>query len=345
LKTRDASGIAVIGAGSWGTTLANLLARKGNRVDLWVREEDVYRQISDKGVNETFLPGVSLDKRLRPTLGFGEALEGKRVVVIAAPSHVYRDVLEAMKPHLEKGLLLVSATKGIENNTLMVMSQVAGEVLGAHFEGDFFCLSGPSFAREVSACLPAAVTVACSVPEKGKTIQRLFSTNFFRVYLSDDLMGVQLGGALKNVIAIAAGACDGLSFGHNARAALITRGLAEISRLGLALGANPLTFAGLAGMGDLVLTCTGDLSRNRTVGIEIGKGKSLSEVIGAMKMVAEGVKTCRSAFMLGEKKGVDMPITKEIHSVLYQQKSPHDAVRDLMGRELKNEIELGCCGR
>jgi glycerol-3-phosphate dehydrogenase (NAD(P)+) len=338
------SEIAVIGAGSWGTTLANLLARKGFSVDLWVREEDVFRQMVEERENGTFLPGVNLDQRLRPVRGFRDALAGKRVVVIVAPSHVFRQVLAGMQPYLERNVLIVSAAKGIENDTLMVMSQVAGEVLGAGSDACVACISGPSFAREVSAGLPAAVTVACEDPEKGRILQQLFSTEFFRVYLSDDLVGVQLGGALKNVIAIAAGACDGLAFGSNARAALITRGLAEMTRLGVAMGARPLTFSGLAGMGDLVLTCTGDLSRNRTVGMEIGQGRSLEEILGGMKMVAEGVKTCRSAHMLGVKMGVEMPITSQVHAVLYERKAPQDAVKDLMGRELKNEIEFSVFG-
>jgi glycerol-3-phosphate dehydrogenase (NAD(P)+) len=333
------SEIAVVGAGSWGTTLANVLARKGFQVDLWVREREVFDQIKGKRVNETFLPGVYLDDRLRPVQSFEDVLRGKKVVVTVAPSHVLRDVLTDMKPCLAEEAVIVSATKGIENDSLMVMSEVAGEVLGKGYEARFTCLSGPSFAKEVSALLPAAVTVASVDGEIGGMLQRLFSTEIFRVYLSDDLIGVQLGGALKNVIAIAAGICDGLGFGYNARAALITRGLAEIARLGVAMGANPLTFSGLAGLGDLVLTCTGDLSRNRSVGVKIGRGESIDEILGPMKMVAEGVRTCRSAYMLSLKKGVDMPITRQVYEVLYEGKAPHDGVRDLMARELKNENE------
>jgi len=340
LNIEDISGIAVVGAGSWGTTLANLLAQKGFQVDLWVREKEVFDQITRKRVNEIFLPGVSLDERLRPVQRFEDALDGKKVVVTVAPSHVLREVLAAMKPHLNREVVLVSATKGIENDTLMVMSEVAGEVLGKDYEAGFTCISGPSFAKEVSASLPAAVTVASLDTEKGRMLQSLFSTGSFRVYLSDDLLGVQLGGALKNVIAISAGICDGLAFGYNARAALITRGLAEIARLGVAMGANPLTFSGLAGLGDLVLTCTGDLSRNRSVGVKIGQGKNIDEILGPMKMVAEGVKTCRSAHMLALKRGVDMPITREVYEVLYERKPPKDAVRDLMARDLKEENEF-----
>ncbi|MFO8090221.1 MAG: NAD(P)H-dependent glycerol-3-phosphate dehydrogenase [Desulfatiglandaceae bacterium] len=340
LNIEGISEIAVVGGGSWGTTLANLLARKGFHVDLWVREKEVFDQIRLKRVNETFLPGVYLDDRLRPLRRFEDVLEGKNVVVTVAPSHVLRDVLADMKPYLAEDVVIVSATKGIENDSLMVMSEVAGEVLGNGYEALFTCLSGPSFAKEVSAGLPAAVTVASLDGEIGPMLQRLFSTESFRVYLCDDLVGVQLGGALKNVIAIAAGICDGLGFGYNARAALITRGLAEITRLGVSMGAEPLTFSGLAGLGDLVLTCTGDLSRNRSVGVKIGQGEKIGEILGPMKMVAEGVKTCRSAHMLGLKKGVDMPITREVYEVLYERKAPKDAVKNLMARELKNENEF-----
>lgn len=334
------SKIAVVGAGSWGTTLANLLAQKGFHVDLWVREKEVYDQISLKRVNETFLPGVYLDNRLRPLQRFEDVLEEKKVVVTVAPSHVLRDVIVEMKPHLAEDAVLVNATKGIENDSLMVMSEVAGEVLGNGHKAAFTCLSGPSFAKEVSASLPAAVTLASLDREIGEMLQQLFSTESFRVYLCDDLVGVQLGGALKNVIAIAAGICDGLGFGYNARAALITRGLAEITRLGVSMGAKPLTFSGLAGLGDLVLTCTGHLSRNHSVGVKIGQGENIDEILGPMKMVAEGVKTCRSAHMLGLKKGVDMPIIRQVYEVLYERKSPKDAVKDLMARELKSEDEF-----
>ncbi len=340
MNAADISEMGVVGAGSWGTTLANLLAEKGFNVDLWVREEEVFHQMIGKRVNETFLPGVHLDDRLRPVRKLSDALKGKQVVVFVAPSHVFREVIEAMSPFLEKDAVIVSATKGIENDSLMVMSEVAGQVLGKDYGDLFTSISGPTFAKEVSAGLPAAVTVASLDEHRGKLVQRLFSTEKFRVYLSHDLIGVQLGGALKNVIAIGAGICDGLGFGYNARAALITRGLAEIARLGVSLGANPLTFSGLAGLGDLVLTCTADLSRNRSVGLKIGQGQKLEEILGPMKMVAEGVKTCRSAYMLGVNRGVDMPITRQVYEVLYEGKRPKDGVRDLMARELRSENEF-----
>jgi len=338
--TRDKiSKVAVIGAGSWGTSLANLLAGKGIDVHLWVREDEVFNQIKNERMNKVFLPDVELNPRLKPVKTFEEALSGKELILMVVPSHVFREVLTNIKPHLRGGISFISATKGIENETLMIMSQVAASILPEEYMEDFACLDGPSFAREVSKKFPTAVTIACGNLDHAERLQRLFNTEYFRVYVSQDVIGVQLGGALKNVVAIAAGAADGLKFGHNARAALITRGLAEITRLGVAMGANPHTFAGLAGMGDLVLTCTGDLSRNRTVGFKIGKGMSIEEITGSMNMVAEGVKTTRSTYELAKKMGVDMPITTEVYRILYEGKSPKEAVKSLMTRELKVELE------
>jgi glycerol-3-phosphate dehydrogenase (NAD(P)+) len=331
--------VGVIGAGSWGTALANLLAGKGVDVNLWVREEKVFDQIKNEHVNGTFLPGVKLDPRLKPVKTFEDALFERELILMVVPSHVFREVLTHLKPYLREGMSFITATKGIENDTLMIMSQVAESILPEEYMEDFASLDGPSFAKEVSNKLPTAVTIACADLNHAKRLQRLFFTDFFRVYVSQDVIGVQLGGALKNVIAIAAGAADGLEFGHNARAALITRGLAEIARLGTAMGANPRTFAGLAGMGDLVLTCTGNLSRNRTVGFKIGKGLSLKEITGSMNMVAEGIKTTRSTYELGKKSGVDMPITTKVYQILYEGKNPKEAVKELMGRELKAELE------
>jgi glycerol-3-phosphate dehydrogenase (NAD(P)+) len=258
---------------------------------------------------------------------------------MVVPSHVFREVLQGVIPHLEPGTVLLSATKGIENETGMTMSQIAEALLAGKRLESLACIGGPSFAREVARGKPTAVTVACRDLGLGIRLQRLFSTESFRAYLTDDLMGVELGGALKNVIAIAAGIADGLEVGLNARAALITRGLAEMTRLGTALGARPATFAGLAGMGDLVLTCTGDLSRNRTVGLQIGRGLSLREILDGMNMVAEGVKTTLSAFELARKTGVDMPIVEQVYLMLYEGKDPREAVRDLMTRALKVEPE------
>lgn len=335
----EISRIGVIGAGSWGTTLANVLAGKGLEVNLWARENEVFEDIKNRRENGLFLPGLELDARLRPVSSFEEALWEKELVLLVVPSHVFRQVLSNIRPYLRPDMLLMAATKGIENQSMMVMSQVAASVLDANYLANFACLAGPSFAREVCEKFPTAVTIASPDMECAERLQRAFYTDFFRVYVSQDLVGVQLGGALKNVIAIAAGAADALRFGHNARAALITRGLAEIARLGVAMGANPLTFAGLAGMGDLVLTCTGDLSRNRTVGLKIGTGMRLEEITGSMKMVAEGINTARSAYELGRKMGVEMPITTEVYHVLYEGKEPIEAVKELMSRGLKAELE------
>ena len=332
--------IGVIGAGSWGTTLANLLAEKGHKVDLWVREEEVYHQIKKERINQTFLPDMELVARLNPVRSYEEALQSKDLILIVVPSHVFREVLTNIKQHLRPGMALMGATKGIENDTLMTMSQVAESVLKKEYTENFACLAGPSFAREVFPKYPTAVTIACKDMGHAESLQRIFHTAFFRVYISQDLIGVQLGGAVKNVIAIAAGISDGLNFGHNARAALITRGLAEITRLGVAMGANPLTFAGLAGMGDLVLTCTGDLSRNRSVGLKIGKGMKLDEITGGMNMVAEGVKTSKAVHELAKKMGVEMPIINQVYDILYLGKFPIDAVREVMNRELKPELDI-----
>jgi glycerol-3-phosphate dehydrogenase (NAD(P)+) len=331
--------IGVIGAGSWGTTLANLLAEQGCGVDLWVREEEVYRQIKEEGVNRTFLPDMALVPHLNPVRTFEEALQGKELVLIVVPSHVFREVLTGLTPHLKEGMALMTATKGIENNSLMTMSQVAEDLVPVSFMKTFACLAGPSFSKEVCLKYPTVVTIASPSLGHAERLQRLFYTDFFRVYITHDLVGAQLGGALKNVIAIGAGMADGLNFGHNARAALITRGLAEITRLAVTMGAHPLTLAGLAGMGDLVLTCTGDLSRNRSVGLKIGRGLNLEEITGGMAMVAEGIRTARSAYELGKKMHVDMPITEQVYRILYEGKDPKEAVRDLMVRELKVELE------
>ena len=336
----ELSRISVIGAGSWGTALANLLAEKGGlEVHLWAREEDVYREIREQHSNETFLPGVKLNPSLKAVTSFEEALYQKELLLVAVPSHVFRKVLEGLKGHLGSNMSVMMATKGIENESLMIMSQVVETILGPEFSAGFACLAGPSFAKEVIRRFPTAVTVACENERHGQKLQRLFSRDFFRVYLSSDVVGTQLGGALKNVIAIAAGVSDGLNFGHNARAALITRGLAEITRLGVKMGSNPHTFAGLAGMGDLVLTCTGDLSRNRTVGLQVGKGKSIQEIRSNMKMVAEGVKTSKSAYQLARKWDVVMPIVDEVYEILYENKDPHEAVKELMTRDLRVELE------
>ena len=331
--------IGVIGGGSWGTTLANLLAEKGYAVDLWVREEEVYLQIKEKGTNDLFLPGISLTPRLNPVTSFEQAVAGKELILIVVPSHVFRTVVAGIKPYLGLRTALVAATKGIENDTLMTMSEATQDVLGEEHTRDFAALAGPSFAKEVVWKYPTAVTIACRNTEHASRLQRVFHTDYLRVYATQDLVGVELAGALKNVVAIAAGTADGLNFGHNARAALITRGLSEMTRLGVAMGAHPLTFAGLAGMGDLVLTCTGDLSRNRMVGLKIGQGMTLREAVQGMSMVAEGVNTSIAAYRLAEKMKVDMPIVTQVYEILHEAKDPKAAVKELMGRALKQELD------
>jgi glycerol-3-phosphate dehydrogenase (NAD(P)+) len=335
----EISKVAVIGAGSWGTTLANLLVEQGCHVDLWVREEEVYHQIKDDHINNKFLQDMPLDRRLNPVRSYEEALTDKELVLVVVPSHVFREVLNHMKPHLRPETALMTANKGIENESLLTMSHVAEEVLPKEYMHRYACLAGPSFAMEVYQKHPTAVTIGCRDKSHGERIQRLFYSESFRVYLSQDVIGIELGGALKNVIAIAAGTATGLNFGYNSLAALMTRGLAEITRLGVAMGAMPLTFAGLAGMGDLVLTCTGELSRNRTVGVKIGQGMKLDEIVNSMDMVAEGVKTSVSAYNLGKKMGVDMPIISEVYQILYHGKDPKQAVIDVMTRELKPELD------
>jgi glycerol-3-phosphate dehydrogenase (NAD(P)+) len=329
--------IAVIGAGSWGTTLANLLAKKGLDTILWVYEADLAERLAATRVNDLFLAGVELDPRLVFTSDLSAAVGGRQVVVLVSPSQVMRRVVAQLRPHLQPDSLLVSAAKGIENDTLLLMSEVLEEVLGGTAASRCAYLSGPSFAREVADELPTAVAVAAADGEVARTVQELFHTDYFRVYTNPDVVGVELGGALKNVIALAAGVSDGLGFGHNARAALINRGLVEMARLGAAKGARAETFAGLAGMGDLVLTCTGDLSRNRSVGIELGRGRKLAEILGGMRMVAEGVKTTLSAYQLAQKLGVAMPITEQMYKILYNDKDPCQAVSELMLRQLRAE--------
>lgn len=332
--------IGVVGAGSWGTTLAHHLAEKGYGVDLWVFEKDLCETIRTCRENTLYLSGFSLSERIRPSNDIQAVTAGRRLLVMVVPSHVYRGVAVQMLPHIQKGAVIVSATKGIENETLLTMSGIWKDILPKSLGAQVVTLAGPSFAREVMQKTPTAVTVAAEDLETAKEVQRVFHTPYFRVYTSPDKVGVELAGALKNVIAIAAGVCDGLGYGLNTRAALITRGLAEITRLGVRLGAHPLTFAGLSGIGDLLLTCTGDLSRNRTVGYRLGRGESLGEILADMRMVAEGVRTCTSVHQLAKKVGVDMPICEQMYKILQEGKDPRQAVWDLMERDLKSELEF-----
>lgn len=328
---------AVIGAGSWGTTLANLLAEKGYPVCLWCFEADLAGRMQQKRINDLYLPGVKLSQNLNFTSDLAQAVSHKELLLFVSPSQVTRRVLEQAVIYLDPQSLIVSASKGIENDSLMLMSQVFEELLPEAMHERLGFLSGPSFAKEVAQRMPTAVVAAARDLQLAEQIQAIFSTETFRVYTHDDIIGVELGGAMKNVIALAAGVADGLGFGHNTRAALITRGLAEMTRLGLKLGGSADTFAGLAGMGDLVLTCTGDLSRNRSVGVELGKGRRLGDILGGMQMVAEGVKTTLSAYQLAQKLAVEVPIIEQMYQILYQDKDPRQAVSDLMLRDLKAE--------
>ncbi|MBW2309480.1 MAG: NAD(P)-dependent glycerol-3-phosphate dehydrogenase [Deltaproteobacteria bacterium] len=331
--------IGIVGGGGWGTALAHHMALQEGDIDLWVREEEVCLQIERRGVNEEFLPGVSLSPGIHPVRSLAEVSSNKEFLIIVVPSQFFRTIVTEISPLLPPSTPLLVATKGIENDTLMTMSQVVASVRGRGCDHALACLSGPSFAREVCEQHPTAVTIASSNAELAAMFQERLSTEYFRAYTTDDVIGVELGGALKNVIAIAAGTSDGLGFGFNARAALITRGLAEISRLGVAMGAEPLTFSGLAGLGDLVLTCTGDLSRNRMVGLKVAEGMTVEAIIASMRMIAEGIKTSKAAHMLAQRVGVEMPITAEVYRIIYEGKDPRKAVRDLMTRQLKGELE------
>lgn len=338
--------VSVIGAGSWGTALAISLARKGVDCVLWARSPDAALELREKRENYRYLPGFPLPDAMRITSSLRDAVCAADVLLMVVPSHGMRDVLKSIDGILHESgrtgsiRAVISASKGIENTTLLTMTQVMDQVLPANLHGSLAVLSGPSFAREVAQGLPTAVTIAACNAELASDLQRLFSTDNMRAYASTDLMGVQLAGALKNVIAIAAGICDGMGLGDNARAALITRGLAEIARLGVRLGASPMTFAGLAGLGDLVLTCTGALSRNRHVGLELGRGLRLKDIIANMNMVAEGVRTCASAWDLARLHRVSMPITEQVYRVLYEDRDSRVAVRELLTRPLAQEFDV-----
>ena len=326
--------VAVLGAGSWGTVLADVLARKGLDVHLWAHESDVADVINTRHENPAFLPGVALSDALRATTSLAAAVAGTPVICSVAPSHVSRDIWTTIAPHIPTGTRLVCATKGIESDTLQLMCDVAAAALP---QATFVGLSGPSFAEEVHAGCPTAIVAASRDPAAALETQRLFSTRTFRVYSSDDVTGVALGGSLKNVIAIAAGILDGLGAGNNARAGLLTRGLAEIARLGRTLGANAATFAGLAGMGDLILTCTGALSRNRQLGIALAGGATLDEFHRTHNSVAEGVNTALAASRLAARHGVEMPITQQVAAILFEGASPRESIRALLERTLKAE--------
>ncbi|MCF6178395.1 MAG: NAD(P)-dependent glycerol-3-phosphate dehydrogenase [Geopsychrobacter sp.] len=337
MKQKTASKCTVIGAGSWGTTLAQLLAEKGHLTTLWAYETDLVERMRLNGENDLYLPGIKLSAQLKFSEDLASAVSEADMVLLVCPSQVMRAVLKGLVEHLAPGALLVSAAKGIENDSLKLMSELIDELVPDHLHKRVGFLSGPSFAREVAERIPTAVVAAAADLRVAAEIQQIFTTDYFRVYTHDDIIGVELGGAMKNVIALAAGVSDGLGFGYNSRAALITRGLAEMTRLGIALGGASPTFAGLSGMGDLVLTCTGDLSRNRSVGIELGRGKTLTEIMAGMQMVAEGVKTTISAYQLAQRLQVEVPIIEQMYLILYENKDPRQAVTDLMLRDLGPE--------
>lgn len=330
--------VCVLGAGAWGTALAKVLAEKGDHVLMWARRHELAEQIRSARENGRYLPGVHLPDRLDVSSDLEASMQGADMVVFVAPSHATREIARRAAPLLREGVLVVSATKGIENDSLEFMDEVLVHELPEHARRSLAFLSGPSFAKELAAHLPTAVVIAAFEGAVRDAVMQRFHMPYLRLYASDDVIGVECGGALKNVIAIAAGAVEGLGLGHNTRAALVTRGLAEIARLSMARGGSALTLAGLAGMGDLVLTCTGELSRNRTVGLELGKGRKLDAILAALGHVAEGVKTAKSAYDLSIKLGVDMPITREVHNILYRGKSVENAVVDLMSLPLGPEF-------
>jgi len=331
------STLAIIGAGSWGTALSLILAPRFERIRLWVFETDLAKRMIHTRENDVYLPGFQIPTSVEVITSLGEAIRETPIVLSAIPSHFVRDIYRQMLPLLPPETMFVSATKGIENETLKRPSEIISEILSARFSPRVGVLSGPSFAREVAAVIPTAIVIASKDTELGRCIQASFSGPSFRLYTSSDPIGVEIGGSTKNVVAIGAGVVHGLGLGHNSMAALITRGLAEITRLAVALGGQAQTLSGLAGLGDLVLTCTGELSRNRSVGIELARGRSLAEIVNSMQMIAEGVKTTTATWELAQRLGVDMPITEQMHRMLYRGLPPREAVRYLMERSLRSE--------
>ena len=325
--------ISVIGAGHWGTTLANLLAEKVYNVTLWAYEKGLADEIRLTGINSVYLPGIPLSRNIEATGHIQHAVENARYILNVVPTQFTRSVFSSASGFIPRDAQIISASKGIEHGSLMTVSSVLKDVTGHQAA----VLSGPSFADEVIRKLPAAVTIAADNRDTAVLLQDVFNTDYFRVYTNTDVLGVELGGALKNVMAIASGISDGLGLGASTRAALITRGLAEMIRLGVAMGAKDKTFDGLSGLGDLVLTCTGTLSRNYTVGYKLGQGEKLNEILSGMKMVAEGVATSKSAYELSRKHNIEMPIIEQIYKVVNEDKRPSDAVRELMTRSLKAE--------
>jgi len=326
--------IAVIGAGSWGTTLAHLLSSKGFEIALWVYEKELSEEIRQTRINSIYLPDIELPDNIHITGSLEEALKKARYIVNAVPAQYTRSIFKELLPHIIDEAIIISVAKGIERGTLLTVSSILKE-LSAH---PVAVLSGPSFAKEVIKKLPTAVTLATENIHAGVLLQEIFNVNHFRVYTHDDMLGVELGGSLKNVMAIASGIADSLGLGNNARASLITRGLVEMTRLGIAMGAKERTFSGLSGIGDLVLTCSSPLSRNYTVGVKLGQGMKLKDILTQMRSVAEGVPTAESAYELSKKYRIEMPIIEQVYKVLYEDKDAALAVKDLMERSLKSEF-------
>ena len=329
--------IGVIGAGAWGTALAMLLADKGHNVTLWMYEKDLAGETSRTRENRVYLPGFALPEAITVTSSLENTVTDSALLLSVVPSHTVRAVTKQYASFLARDAIIISASKGIEIETLMPLSEIFKDVLPAAFHNRLCFLSGPSFAKEVAQKMPTAITLASYDPAVGKIAQEILSNAYFRVYTNLDVIGVELAGSLKNVVAIAAGALQGMGFGSNTMAALLTRGLAEIARLGVALGGSVTTFSGLAGMGDLVLTCTGGLSRNRSLGARLGAGEKLEDILRGAKTIAEGVKTTKAARELAKKHHIEMPIVDEVYQILYEHKDPKKALQDLMARELKAE--------
>jgi glycerol-3-phosphate dehydrogenase (NAD(P)+) len=329
------STLAIVGGGSWGTALSVVLAPRFESVRLWVFERDLAERVASSRENDVYLPGIRVPENVLVVSDLNAVLDGAQILLCVVPSRHARRLYEQVLPRVDPATIIVSATKGLENETLLRMSEVLSEV--ARRPARIAVLSGPTFAKEVARGEPAAVVIASSDAEVARAVQAAFSGPTFRLYTNSDVIGVEVGGALKNIIAIAAGVVQGLGLGNNTQAALITRGLAEITRLAVAMGAQPMTLAGLAGLGDLVLTCSGELSRNRRVGIGLARGKTLAEITASTPMIAEGVETCRAAVALGARYGVDLPIIERMNAVLYRGESPRQALRDLMERSLKGE--------
>lgn len=331
--------ITVVGAGSWGTALAELAERCGHDVLLWAHEPEVVQQLKETRSNPLYLPSAKFDYRTEATNSLEEAANYSSTIMMVTPSHHYRTILGKIRENLPGPVRIISGTKGIENSTLKRVSEICEDVLGDEMLTSFACLSGPTFAAELSRADPTAAVVASTSDEFAKEVQEAFSCKYFRLYTTDDVVGVEVGNSMKNVMAIAAGIIEGIGLGSNTTAALITRGLHEMGRLSEALGGRPDTLAGLAGMGDLILTCTGALSRNRRLGTQLGQGKSLEQILSETREVAEGVKTTRSAKDLADKLGIEMPITQEMFRVLYENEKPRTAIQRLMTRALKSEVE------